>query len=107
MKYDLDAELMNVGLYLPEGELEPFFYGYIYPEPNGAPVFPIKPPEASWSTTFKEWVLPYNAVRNSATPELLVTDFLDSIYEHCVNAAGWDRAALSYVAPPRRVDPQY
>ncbi len=41
MKYDLDAELMNVGLYYGDDKAAPFFYGYIYPEPPGAEKLPV------------------------------------------------------------------
>jgi hypothetical protein len=101
MKYDLDAELMNVGLYFGDETNAPFFYGYIYPEPPGAEHLPMAPAAASWSTAIKEWVLPYDAVRNSADPASEIHAFLDAIYEQCVLAAGWNRDALSYSAPKR------
>jgi hypothetical protein len=101
MRYDLDAELMNVGFYPGDDKSEPFFYGYIFPEPQGAPQLPIAPATASWSDAIKEWVLPYDAVRTSADPAAAIRAFLDSIYAVCGSAAGWDRAALSYVAPKR------
>jgi hypothetical protein len=64
MKYDLDAELMNVGLYYGDETTPPFFYGYIYPEPPAPETLPIAPLSAAWSSTSKEWVLPYQAVRS-------------------------------------------
>jgi Family of unknown function (DUF5996) len=104
MKYDLDAELMNVGLYYGDEKTAPFFYGYIFPQPPGAETLPIAPAGASWSDAIKEWVLPYDAVRNAADPAAELRAFLDAIYAQCVSAAGWDREALSYAAPklPRR-----
>jgi hypothetical protein len=102
MKYDLDAELMNVGLYYGDENTPPFFYGYIYPQPPGAATLPITPAGASWSSAIGEWVLPYEAVRTAAEPEALLRTFLDSIFEQCFAVAGWDRAALSYTPPPRR-----
>lgn len=101
MKYDLDAELMNVGLYLGDENTAPFFYAYIYPEPLNPETLPIAPSPARWSTELKEWVLPYDDVRRSPDPRASIAGFLDSIYELCFSAAGWDRKALSYEAPKR------
>jgi hypothetical protein len=99
MKYDLDAELMNVGLYLGDETTAPFFYGYIYPEPPAAPSLPMRPAQAAWSAQLKEWVLPYDAVRTSPDPEATVRTFIDAIYAHCFDAAGWDKHALTYDLP--------
>ena len=101
MKYDLDAELMNVGLYYGDDTTAAFFYGYIFPQPAGAEKLPIAPAGASWSDTIKEWVLPYEAVRTAADPASELRSFLDAIYAQCISAAGWDRAALSYASPKR------
>jgi Family of unknown function (DUF5996) len=101
LKYDLDAELMNVGLFLGDEKNAPTFYGYIFPEPPGAATLPVRPSHASWSTQLREWALPYDAVRLSSDPQTAIVDFIDSIYEQCFAAAGWNRDALSYEAPPR------
>ncbi len=103
MKYDLDAELMNVGLYYGDAQTRPFFYGYIYPEPRGAASLQIAPSEASWSETLHEWVLPYEAVRTSSDPAATVRTFIDAIYEQCFTAAGWSREAFAYHPPPLAV----
>jgi hypothetical protein len=100
MKYDLDAELMNAGLFFGDAATAPYFYGYIYPQPAGAERLPIAPAAASWSTATGEWVLPYDAVRGAADPPAEVRRFLDALYTNCVDAAGWNRAALAYTAPP-------
>lgn len=102
MKYDLDAELMNAGLFYGDEKTAPFFYGYVFPQPPGAKNLPIAPAAASWSDTIKEWVLPYDAVRQAADPAAELRAFLDAIYLQCVTTAGWDRDALSYVAPKRK-----
>jgi hypothetical protein len=103
-KYDLDAELMTAGFYLGDETNAPLFFGYIYPQPPGAEALPIAPNGASWSTQLSEWVLPYDAVRAAADPSAELRAFLDALYERCIDAAGWDREALSYLAPkPRRL----
>ncbi len=103
MKYDLDAELMNVGLYFGDEKTKPFYYGYIFPQPADAPTSPIAPTEASWSTTFNEWVLPYDTVRNAADPDAVIRTFLDAVYELCFSKAGWNRSAFTYEAPKKIV----
>jgi len=100
LKYDLDAELMNVGLYFGDEKTPPFFYGYIYPEPKGANSLPVAPSQASWSEALHEWVLPYEAVRSAADPAATLRAFTDAIYELCFTAAGWSRDACSYDKPP-------
>ena len=102
MKYDLDAEMMNVGLYYGDEKTPPFFYGYIYPEPKGAESLAIAPKDASWSKTLREWVLPYDAVRNSSDPAATLRSFIDSLYELCFTAAGWNRELYTYDAPKVR-----
>jgi hypothetical protein len=102
MRYDLDAELMNAGLYLGDESMAPVFYGYIFPQPTACERLSIAPQGASWSDTLKEWVLPYDAVRTSPDPAATLRAFLDSIYDVCGSAAGWDRRALSYDAPKHR-----
>lgn len=99
MKYDLDAEHMNVGLYPGDQSVQAYFYGYIYPPPDGAEGLAIGPKEASWSATPGEWLLPYEAVRSSKNPSETLRTFVDAVYAQCFAAAGWDRDAYSYKAP--------
>jgi hypothetical protein len=103
LRYDLDAEMMNVGLYPGDDKTAPFFYGYIFPQPENAAQLPIAPAGASWSDQIKEWVLPYEVVRGAPKPAVMLNAFLDSIYALCTTVGGWDRAALSYDAPKRTV----
>jgi len=101
LTYDLDAALMNCGLYLGDENTAPFFYGYIYPQPRGAETFAMRPAAVTWSDALREWVLPYERVRTASEPGRELRAFLDALYEHCVVDAGWDRDALTYTLPPR------
>ncbi len=98
-KYDLDAELMNVGLYFGDAKTPPFFYGYIYPEPGGCESLTVAPDQAAWSSQLREWVLPYAEVRATADPAAMLRTFIDATYDKCFSAAGWERGAYSYLAP--------
>jgi len=71
---------------------EPFFYGYIYPEPDG--YRDAKVAHGRFDTTFGEFVLPYAEVRAAADPERMLGEFLQSAYESGANLAEWDRPAL-------------
>jgi len=104
MKYDLDAELMNAGLYFGDAQTAPFFYGYISPPPAGVETLPIRPAPAAWSPKLGEWVLPYDAVRATNDPAASIREFIDSIYQTCFTAAGWNRAAHAYEVPKRVSD---
>jgi hypothetical protein len=100
LKYDLDAELMNVGLYPGDDRNpEPYYYGYVYPQPAACARIPMQPAATVWSDTIGEWVLPYAAVRTSGDPVASLSAFLDSVYGVCCDQSGWDRAALTYARP--------
>ena len=71
---------------------EPFFYSYIYPEPDG--YRDSKVAHGRFDTTFGEFVLPYADVRAADDPERMLGEFLQSAYEAGASLAQWDRAAL-------------
>ncbi|HEX7312371.1 MAG TPA: DUF5996 family protein [Pyrinomonadaceae bacterium] len=73
---------------------EPIFYSYAYPEPEGFKDSPAGPDGAYYNTDFKEFVLPYEAVRASANPDAALLQFLQTTYEAAANSAHWDRADL-------------
>ena len=71
---------------------EPFFYGYIYPAPDGYPG--AKVINGRFDTTYGEFVLPYADVRASADPDRVLGEFLQSAYDAGANLAHWDREQL-------------
>ena len=73
---------------------QPIFYSYAYPEPKGFGEFKIKPAAASYNPQFKEFVLPYNAVRTASSPDDVLLEFAQSAYDAASTLGGWDRAAL-------------
>lgn len=72
----------------------PAFYAYAYPEPDGYAKAKVKPAEAFYDDTLKEFVLPYEAVRTADDPDQALLDFLMSTYAAAADGAGWDRAVL-------------
>jgi hypothetical protein len=71
---------------------EPFFYSYIYPEPDGYRT--AAPAHGRFDETFGEFVLPYAEVRSAAEPARMLFDFFQSTYDIAADLAHWDRAAL-------------
>jgi hypothetical protein len=71
---------------------EPFFYSYIYPEPDGYRT--AAPAHGRFDETFGEFVLPYAEVRSAADPARMLFDFFQSTYDIAADLAHWDRAAL-------------
>ena len=71
---------------------EPFFYSYIYPQPEGYRGADVK--HGRFDDTYGEFVLPYAEVRAASDPDRVLGDFLESAYEAAASLAGWDRSAL-------------
>jgi hypothetical protein len=77
-----------------EGLTVPAFYCYLYPEPDGYKNAKVQPEEAYYNTTFREFILPYPAVQQSADPEKKLLEFLNSTYHAGADLAKWDRGLL-------------
>jgi hypothetical protein len=73
---------------------EPIFYSYAYPEPEGFRESPVRPAAARYDGDFKEFVLPYEAVRASENPDADLMSFLQDTYEAAADRGGWDRPSL-------------
>jgi hypothetical protein len=70
------------------------FYSYAYPQPAGFGEAPIQPSAAYYGKDLGEFILPYEAVRQSASPSEALLEFLQSTYAAAADLAKWDRAAL-------------
>ncbi len=77
----------------------PAFYSYTVPAPAGIERAHVKPEAASWNWQLSEFVLLYEDVRNSESPEDMLYDFFQSTYEAGANLGQWDRASLEQRAP--------
>ena len=73
---------------------EAIFYSYAYPEPAGFRDAHVGPAGARYDVNFKEFVLPYEAVRSSENPDADLFRFLQETYEAAANLGKWDRASL-------------
>ncbi len=79
----------------------PAFYSYAYPQPAGFAQAPVLPRGAFYSSDLGEFILPYDIVRESASPDETLLAFLESTYEAAANLGQWDRTALERTADPR------
>ena len=88
-------EVSSCGFWAGGGAISyPAFYSYAYPEPAGFAQAPVKPAAAFYSPDLREFILPYDVVRQSEDPDAALLDFLQTTYEAAANLAAWDRRAL-------------
>lgn len=85
-------ECISAGFWPGAGFGQPAFYSYTAPAPDGLAEQPIK--HGSYSTQLSEFLLPYEDVRSSGSPETTLMEFLQSTYEAGANLANWDRKSL-------------
>jgi hypothetical protein len=95
-------EVSSCGFW-PGGGPVPYaaFYSYAYPEPEGFAAAQVAPKEAFYSTDLREFVLPYDVVRQATSPDATLLDFLQTTYEAAANLARWDRRSLERASDPK------
>lgn len=86
-------EVISHGFWPGGGAVEaPIFYSYTTPAPPGLDKASIQP--GFYSTELSEFILPYEDVRRSDSPDNTLLDFMQSTYEVGARLANWDRAEL-------------
>ena len=68
------------------------FYCYAAPVPAGLAEKPVRP--GAWDAALGEFILRYDEVRASPSPDDAVMSFLETTYAAGADAAKWDRKAL-------------
>jgi len=86
-------ELSSCGFW-PGGGEEGAFYSYAYPEPQGFAEYRVEPDAAYYSNEYKQFLLPYEAVRTAGNPDQTLSRFLHGTYAAAAESGGWDRDAL-------------
>jgi hypothetical protein len=88
-------EVISCGFW-PGGDPVPYpvFYAYAYPEPAGFRSAALTPAGARYNPDLGEFLLPYEEIRQAASPDEMLMSFLQSSYEAAADRAGWDRPAL-------------
>jgi hypothetical protein len=79
----------------------PAFYSYAYPEPIGFSQALVKPDAAFYSADLREFILAYDTVRQSESPDDTLLEFLQTTYEAAANLAKWDRTSLERDRDPK------
>jgi hypothetical protein len=70
------------------------FYSYAYPAPEDFASAKIQGPGAYFHPALREFLMPYDEVRQSADPAEAILDFAQSTYEAAANLGHWDRHSL-------------
>jgi hypothetical protein len=94
-------EVSSAGFWPGGGAVEgPAYYAYNVPAPEGLDKAVIKPASAGWNKQLGEFLLMYDDVRQSPSPEETLYEFFESTYEAGARLGNWDRATLE--APHER-----
>ena len=94
-KESYSHEVISHGFWPGSGAIqEPAFYAYAAPEPPGFNQAAVKPSAAFYSKDMSEFILPYEAVRTSNSPQGDLAACLESTYDAGADSGKWDRSAL-------------
>ena len=95
-------EVASCGFWPGGGSIAyPVFYAYAYPAPAGFATAKVEPVEAFYSQDYGEFVLPYDVVRRSPSPDATLLEFLQTTYEAAADLGKWDRESLERKDDPR------
>lgn len=92
-------EVSSAGFWAGAGLGYPAFYSYAYPEPAGFADWKVQPAGAFYSTQLREFILPYDVVREAENPDDTLLAFLQSAYEAAAELGKWDRKSLERELP--------
>ena len=100
MRLSEDQQNIAAGFWPGDSRVSgPAFYSYTYPEPPGLRTAAIRPTSAYYDDQMGEFILMYDDVRQSQSPEDTILEFLRSTYEVGANLAHWDRQRLERPVP--------
>lgn len=88
-------EVISAGFWPGNGGYEKAaFYCYAAPVPKGLDAAKIQPAQASYDQKLGEFILLYEDLRQSPSPDDALLEFLQSTYGAAAKLADWDRRAL-------------
>jgi len=94
-KESYSHEVISHGFWPGSGAIQdPAFYAYAAPEPAGFRDAALQPRGVFYSKEFSIFILPYDLVRNSSSPEVDLTAFLETTYDAGAELGKWDRVNL-------------
>lgn len=83
-------EVSSCGFWAGGGAVPyPAFYAYAYPVPTGYADARAGPAAAFYSKDFGEFILPYDAVRTSGSPDDTLLEFLQATYDAAARLGNW------------------
>ena len=95
MREAYSHEVISHGFWFGSGPvLEPAFYAYAVPEPPGLKAARVQPRGAFYHGELGEFILPYETVRKSDSPEHAIQTFVDSTYDQAATLGRWNRGVL-------------
>lgn len=94
-------EVSSCGFWPGGGDQEAMFYSYAYPAPADFADQKVRPNAASYSKEMGEFVLPYEAIRQSDSPDADLLEFFHSTYDVAAETGNWDRPSLEWDGPQR------
>ena len=95
MREAYSHEVSSVGFWPGDPSLPmPAFYAYAYPEPEGFGRAPVRPAGAYYDKDMREFILPYDRVREDGQPDERLLEFCESTYAAAADLGHWNRAAL-------------
>jgi len=97
-------EVSSCGFWPGAGLGEPAFYAYAYPEPAGFKNYRVDPPGAHYNEDLREFILPYEEVRTSSSPDEVLLSFFQTTYEAAAEFGNWDRSVLDRKMEGKKVD---
>lgn len=68
---------------------KPAFYSFTYPQPQEIEQQKVEPRAAHWDNNLSEFILDYEDIQNSKTPEQDLLHFFESTYKAGANCAKW------------------
>lgn len=90
-----NEELIECGFWPGSSQqLAPAFYSFTYPAPQGLKNASIRPNAAYYDNNMGEFILLYDDVRKSTSPEQTLLEFFQSTYEAGAKLAHWNLQEL-------------
>jgi hypothetical protein len=99
MREAYSHEVSSCGFWAGEGLGYAAFYAYAYPEPAGFAAAKVEPEAAFYHEQLREFILPYDAVRQARDPDAILLAFLESTYAAAADRGHWQRAVLECRLP--------
>lgn len=88
-------EVSSAGFWAGGGPVaDAAFYSYAYPEPAGFADATVQAEAAFYHRELREFLLPYETVRQARDPDAMLLGFLQATYDVAADLGRWDRASL-------------